>query len=99
MATRIESKKTIAKWCLIGSLLIVAWVLVPATQAGAKTVKVKYKITGYLIKVEWIAVPDVKKHVVALYERRGAAIYENGENAAYHTRGTSDSIKGQGSFH
>ena len=93
------TKKAISKWFLIGSLLIVAWVLVPATRAEAKTMKVKYKIAGYLTKVEWIAVPDVEKHVVALYERRGVAIYENGDTAVYHTRGTTDSIKGQGSFH
>ena len=86
-------------WGIIGILLIAAFILVPATQAEAKTVKVKYKIVGYLTKVEWIAVPDVEKHVVVLYERRGVGIYENGETAAYHTRGTSDSIKGQGSFH
>ena len=97
MATRIESKKTIAKWCLIGILLIAALILLPATQAEAKTVK--YKIIAPLTKVEWIAVPDVEKHVVILYERRGVVIYENGKTAAYHTRGTSDTIKGQGSFH
>jgi hypothetical protein len=84
---------------IIGILFIAALLLVPATQAVAKTIKVKYKIAGYLTKVEWIAVPDVEKHVVVLYERRGVGIYENGETAAYHSRGTSDSIKGQGSFH
>ena len=86
-------------WEIIGILLIAALLLVPAPQAEAKTVKVKYKIAGYLTKVEWIAVPDVERHVVILYERRGVAIYENGETAAYHSRGTSDSIKGESSFH
>ena len=81
----------------IGILLIAAFLLVPATQAGAKSMQ--YKIVGYLTKVEWIAVPDVEKHSVLLYERRGVAIYENGETAAYHSRGTSDSIKGESSFH
>ena len=95
----IESKQRIVILGLLSILLIAVWLLVPATQAEAKTVKVKYKIAGYLTKVEWIAVPDVEKHAVALYERRGVAIYENGETAAYHTRGTTDSIKGQGSFH
>jgi hypothetical protein len=84
-------------WGIIGILLIAALLLVPATQAVAKSMK--YKISGHLTKVEWIAVPDVEKHVVALYERRGVAIYENGETAAYHTRGTSESIKGESSFH
>jgi len=84
-------------WRIIGILLIAVSLLLPATQAGAKSMK--YKIAGYLTKVEWIAVPDVEKHVVALYERRGVAIYENGETAAYHTRGMSESIKGESSFH
>ena len=84
-------------WGIIGILLIAALLLLPATQAEAKTVK--YKIIAPLTKVELIAVPDVEKHVVILYERRGVVIYENGETAAYHTRGTSDTIKGQGSFH
>lgn len=97
MATRIESKKTIAKWRLIGILLIAALLLVPATQAWAK--QTKYRLFSYLTKVEWIAVPDVERHSVILYERRGVVIYENGETAAYHTRGTADSIKGESSFH
>ena len=84
-------------WGIIGILLIAALLLLPVTQAEAKTVK--FKVTGPLTKVEWIVVPDVEKHVVALYERRGVAIFENGETAAYHTRGTSDLIKGLGTFH
>ena len=84
-------------WGIIGILFIAALLLLPAPQAEAKTVK--FKVTGPLTKVEWIAVPDVKGHVVALYERRGVAIFENGETAAYHTRGTSDLIKGQGTYH
>ena len=86
-------------WGIIGILLIAALLLLPTPEAEAKAVKVKYKLSSYLTKVEWIAVPDVEKHVVLLYERRGVAIYENGETAAYHTRGTTDAIKGEGTFH
>jgi hypothetical protein len=68
-------------WGIIGILFIAALLLMPATQAEAKTVK------------------DVEGHSVNLYERRGVVIFENGETAAYHTCGTSDYIKGQGSFH
>jgi hypothetical protein len=84
-------------WRIIGILFIAALLLLPATQAEAKTVK--YKIICPLTRVEMIAVPDVEKHVVVLYERRGVIIFENGETAAYHTRGTSDIIKGLGPFH
>jgi hypothetical protein len=81
---------------LLSILLIAALFLLPATHAEAKTVK--YKIIAPLTRVEMITVPDVEKHVLVLYERRGVIIFENGENAAYHTRGTSDIIKGLGSF-
>jgi len=99
MAKIKESKMKFATCCLLGMLFITAWVLVPAKQAEAKTEKANHKIVASLTRVEWIAVPDVEKHVLILFERRGAAIFENGETAAYHTRGTTDSIKGQGTFH
>ena len=83
-------------WGIIGILVIAALILVPATQANAKTVK--YKIIAPLTKVEWIAVPDVEKHALILYERRGVIIFEDGETAAYHTCGTTDVIKGLGPF-
>ena len=83
-------------WRIIGILLIAVLLLLPVTKAEAKTVK--YKIIAPLTRVEWIVVPDVERHSVVLYERRGVVIFENGETAAYHTRGTSDLIKVQGSF-
>lgn len=66
------------------------------TDAVAKTVK--YKTTTYLVKVEAIPVPDTEKHAIGIYERRGVAIFENGEVAAYHTRGIFDFTKGKGMF-
>ena len=78
----------------IGVFLISALILVPAAQAGEKTVK--YKIVSSTTKIEVVPVPDVKGHAVGLLEKRGVAIYENDEIAAYHTRVTFDSIKGQG---
>ena len=43
----------------------------------------KFRCTNYLTKVEYIPVPDVDKHVVGTYERRGIAVFENGEIASY----------------
>ena len=83
----------------VSIFIIAAWLLVSAIQAEAKTVKAKHKVFGYITKVELITVPDVEEHVIILFERRGAAIFESGETAAYHTRGTTDSIKGHGKFH
>ena len=87
-----KSKMTILG-CM-GVFLIAALVLIPAAQAGEKTIK--YKVFHYITKSEVVPVPDVEKHVVGVYERRGVAMYENGETAAFHTRGTFDVVKGQG---
>lgn len=59
---------------------------------------VEWQVTSYFIKVEFIPVPDVEGHAVGIFERKGIAIYKNGENAAYHTRGTWDFIKNNGLF-
>ncbi len=93
MATKIESKKTIAKWCLLGSLLIAVLLLVPATQAKAETVK--YNYTSQVTKMEFTVFQDVKGHVVGLFERRGVAIFEN-EVAVLELWGTFDYIKKKG---
>ena len=96
MATRINSKKTIAKWCLIGILFIVAWVLVSATPTGAKTVK--FRVVNYLVKVEASPVGDVEGHVIGFFLRSGLVFFENGEVATYSARGSFDSIKGKSSY-
>ena len=95
MSTMRESKKTFVRWCLIGILLISAWLLVSATQAEAKTMKFKY--TSQLTRVELAPVPDVEGHVVILYVRRGVAIFEN-EVAPFMTMGTADLVKRLGPF-
>lgn len=77
----------------MGVFLIAALVLIPGAQAGEITSK--HKIASSIFKMEVLPVPDVKGHVVGILERRGVAIYENGETAAYHSRLTFDSIKGQ----
>lgn len=90
----MKNKITITIWGCIGVFLIAALMQVPAAQAGEKTVK--YKVASPATKMEFIPVPDMKGHVVGVLERRGVAIFENGETAAYHSMITFDSIKGQG---
>jgi hypothetical protein len=63
-------------------------------RAEAETLK--YKITTYVTKFEVVPVPDVENHVIGVVERRGVAIFENGETATYHAWFTLDSISGQG---
>ncbi len=91
----IESKQRIAILGLLSILLIAVWLLVPATQAEAKTMKFKY--TSQITRVELAPVPDVEGHVVVLYVRRGVAIFEN-EVAPFMTMGSADLIKGLGPF-
>jgi hypothetical protein len=88
-------KKIILTTMLAFILLVFSGILV--TQAGAETVK-KAKVTSYITKIEVIPVPDVKGHIVGVYERRGVYVSEDGEAAAYHTRGTLDLNKGIGPF-
>lgn len=76
-----KNKMTITILGCIGIFLITALILVPAAQAGEITSK--HKIVAPITKIEVIPVPDVKGHVVGVLERRGVAIYENGETAAY----------------
>jgi len=91
-----KGKMTGTIWCLIGIFFIATWLLVSVTQAGAETVK--YRVTSYITKIDVIPVLDVKGHIVGVYERRGVAVSEDGEVAAYHTRGTFDYIKRNGPF-
>ena len=93
-----ESKKSFVSWCLIGILLIVAWVLMSAPQAEAKTVKAKFRVVSYLAKLEWSPVGDVEGHIIGFYSRRGLIFFENGEVATYSNRGTFDSTKGHSSY-
>ena len=51
-------------WVLFGILVISAWVLGSAIQAGAETMN--YKFYTYVIKAENVPVGDVEGHTVSL---------------------------------
>jgi hypothetical protein len=91
-----KNKMTIAILGCIGVFLIAALILVSAAQAGEKTVK--FKIVAPITKMEFILVPDMKGHVIGVLERRGVAIYENGEIAAYHGMISFDAFKEQATW-
>ena len=61
------------------------------TQAIAENVK--FRVTSYITKMEAIPVPDMEGHILALGERRGVAVFEDGTVAAYHTRFKCDLTK------
>ena len=91
-----KSKITITFLGCIGVFFIAALGIVPAAQAGEKTVK--YKVVASITKMEVIPVPNMKGYLIGMLERRGVAIYENGETAAYHSLVKFDIAKGQGTW-
>ena len=67
---------------VIGILIIAALLLVPATQARAKSEKVEGRAITQITKVHVIKVGDVDGHVIGVFERRGLG-FINGEVATY----------------
>ena len=83
-------------WVLFGILVISAWVLGSAIQAGAETMN--YKFYSYVIKVENVPVGDVEGHTMGVNVRSVFLVFENGEVATGYAVATGDSTKGTGSF-
>ena len=80
---------------LIGILLISAWVIGSAIQAGAETMN--YKFYVWMNKREAVSVDDVEGHFVTLAQRGGFYVLENGEIATIKRVSMNDLIKGAGS--
>ncbi len=78
---------------LFGILLISAWVLGFAIQAGAETLRVK--VSAYCTQIEVIRVGDMEGHGVFVSSYKGLAFFENGDVATYTNWGKGDSIKGK----
>ena len=82
-------------WVLFGILVISAWVLGFAVQAGAETMKGRTATT--VTKNENIPVGDEEGHVVGLQITQGLAFFENGEIAKMRAHSLLDSTTGKGS--
>lgn len=67
-----------------------------STDANAEDVE--FQVASYIVNFEFLPVPDVDKHAIGTFERRGVAIFKDGETAAYHTRGTWDFVDSNGPF-
>lgn len=63
-------------WVLFGILVISAWVLGSAIQAGAETMN--FKLYTYVRKGEIVPIDDVEGHIVNLLVRRSFYAFENG---------------------
>ena len=79
-------------WRIIGILLIAVFLLLPAAQAEAKTMK--FRNVGHIAKVEMFEVGDVEGHYIGAYERKGLAFHDRGEIAIQFCKGTFDSSGG-----
>jgi hypothetical protein len=81
---------------LVGILVISAWVLGSAMQAGAETLN--YKFYTWVIKSERVPVADVEGHTVVLTTRGAFYVFDNGEVATISHVSTADFVKGAGPF-
>jgi hypothetical protein len=90
----MAAKKSL--WVLFGILVILAWVLGSAIQAGAETMN--FKTYNWVIKRETVPVADVEGHALGLTVRNAYFIFENKEVATSISVGTHDYIKGKGPF-
>jgi len=89
----MSTKKSM--WVLFGILVISAWVLGSAIQAGAETLN--YKFYVWMIKWENVPVDDVEGHIVGLAQRGGFYVFENGEIGTIKRVSLNDLVKGSGS--
>src|SRR4030042_2336740 len=66
------------------------------TKVDPSVAQEKWEVISYTSNLQPIPVPNEEGHMVAAFERRGAAIFEGGEMAAWLAVGTIDWTKGQG---
>jgi hypothetical protein len=92
MATR----KSIYIWILFGILIIAAWLLGSATQAGAQTYTVKCRQTGHFPKMHIIDVGDVPGHILCVGESAGVSSCDDGSVATISGKFTTDLTQGSG---
>ena len=90
----MDTKKSMR--VLFGILVISAWVLGSAIQAGAESLN--FKFYTYTTKTEKFPVDDIEEHIV-MYQLRGTFyVFENGEVATANLVATGDFIKLSGPF-
>ncbi len=75
--------KKYSMWALLGILVISAWILGSAIQAGAETMKCW--TAGIVAKDETLSVGYEEGHVLGLQIMEGLAFFDNGEIATYRS--------------
>ena len=81
-------------WVFFGTLVISAWILGLAIQAGGETLKCK--ITATRTKVEAISVGDEEGHRLGVEIWEGLGFCENGEITKVRTHSIFDFVAGKG---
>ena len=90
MITTNSRKMTVIKLGLVCILLMAAWLLMPAAQAGSGAVKERGRSVNHNTKFEMVQVGDVKGHIIGVYENKGLAMLDTGEIATVAGKGTFD---------
>ncbi|HME45129.1 MAG TPA: hypothetical protein VKF36_18695 [Syntrophorhabdales bacterium] len=80
---------------LLGIVVISAWVLGSGAQAGAETMN--YKFYMWMIKADRVPIDDVEGHILALAQRGGFYVFENGEIATTKRVSMNDLVNESGS--
>ncbi len=83
-------------WVIFGILVISAWILGSAVQAGAETMNYKFYTWG--VKKESVPVTDVEGHTVELLSRGALLVFENGEVASVNAVVWGDFVNRLGPF-
>ena len=92
MAIMKKAKMTRTICAVVGTLVIVASLLVPVTLAAAETTK--GRTVFFVTKMEEVQVGEVQGQTVGMYETRGLSSDENGETAIVMDYGTFDFMEG-----
>ncbi len=77
-------------------VILISLGLIFAFGGTASFAQEKWKVYSYTSNLQFMPVPDEEGHMVAAFERRGSAIFEDAEMAAWWAIGTIDWTKGQG---
>jgi hypothetical protein len=98
-ATTMATKKSTYIRILFGILIIAAWLLGSATQAGAQTYTVKCREAGYIPKLQVTEVGDVAGHIMGVVDGAGVLSCDDGNVATTSWKDSFDYIKGGGKAH
>jgi hypothetical protein len=94
---KLNGKGIFNKWALSGFVVVISvWLLMPIQPVNAETRKLK--VNNQITQFQYIPILDTPGHIVAIFERQGDVLFEDGEKAKQILRGTIDFNRGKGTF-